>query len=354
MIKAGGSVRAPPAPRRAIDPPGATRSYVTTTRCIYACVQSHVNECIIQFNATALSRRPPPPSSPFLSSPPTSISCTEIQLTLNILHFGRYLHMRIYECYLLVECNSPDICISMRLERDAYGNEVNVSAKRLPVAYLLVDVPCGVAPASQPPTFDPRATFPPAHRPLQAHVQSLRALHRHLQQYDSFLEAASDFHVLLYMASNEALPLSLEQLAPLLDAVRERDAAAADAWRAEPHAATLLRLARAAHDAEPDGGAGGADGAQAGRAARSACGRARSAPSTTPRRSTPARCAPCPGMRCKYIQTLAKLTFVPTRPDVGARLSKGNLFSLCTVPDGRSPPPPPCQPPAAAGPLLFL
>ncbi|CAH2105962.1 unnamed protein product [Euphydryas editha] len=150
-------------------------------------------------------------------------------------------------------------------ERDAYGNEVGVSAKRLPVAYLLVDVPCGVAPASQQPTFSPRASFPPANRALPRHVQSLRALHRHIEEAPSFLEAASDFHVLLYMASNEALPLSLEQLQPLLDAVRARDAAAADAWRAAPHAATLLRLARAAaEDAPPDApGAPGSPGAPA-------------------------------------------------------------------------------------------
>ncbi|XP_046979099.1 nuclear protein localization protein 4 homolog [Vanessa cardui] len=152
-------------------------------------------------------------------------------------------------------------------ERDAYGNEVGVSAKRLPVAYLLVDVPCGVAPTTQQPTFSPRATFPPANRPLQRHVQSLRALHCHLQEAPSFLDAVSDFHVLLYMASNEALPLTLEQLQPLLDAVLARDAAAAEAWRGAPHAATLLRLARAADESEAAGEAragaeaGGADAA---------------------------------------------------------------------------------------------
>ncbi|XP_023935110.2 nuclear protein localization protein 4 homolog [Bicyclus anynana] len=137
-------------------------------------------------------------------------------------------------------------------EKDAYGNEVGVSAKRLPVAYLLVDVPCGVAPAaSAPPLFSPSASFPPAHRPLQRHVQTMHALHQQLQEASSFLEAVSDFHVLLYLASNEALPLPMDQLAPLIDAVRTRDADAADAWRQSPHAATLLRLARAAHETAP-------------------------------------------------------------------------------------------------------
>ncbi|XP_026729175.1 nuclear protein localization protein 4 homolog isoform X2 [Trichoplusia ni] len=137
-------------------------------------------------------------------------------------------------------------------ERDAYGNEVGVSAKRVPVAYLLVDVPCGVAsPSAAPATFSPRAAFPPANRPLQHHLQTLRALHQHVQASDSFLEAMSDLHVLQFLACNEALPLSAEALAPLLRAVRERDAAAADAWRALPHAATLEQLMRAAADHEP-------------------------------------------------------------------------------------------------------
>ena len=137
-------------------------------------------------------------------------------------------------------------------ERDAYGNEVGVSAKRVPVAYLLVDVPCGVAGDAAAATFAPRAAFPPAHRPLQHQLQTLRALHAHLQAADGFLEAASDLHVLLFLASNEALPLSPAALEPLLRAVRERDAAAADAWRSTPSAATLDQLTRAAADHDND------------------------------------------------------------------------------------------------------
>ncbi|XP_075974005.1 nuclear protein localization 4 isoform X2 [Anticarsia gemmatalis] len=134
-------------------------------------------------------------------------------------------------------------------ERDVYGNEVGVSAKRVPVAYLLVDVPCGVAAAGAA-TFSPRAAFPPANRPLQHQLQTLRALHQHVAGAASFLEAASDLHVLLFLATNEALPLAPAALQPLLDAVLAQDAAAADAWRREPHHATLehLMLAAAEHE----------------------------------------------------------------------------------------------------------
>ncbi|XP_035433294.2 nuclear protein localization protein 4 homolog isoform X1 [Spodoptera frugiperda] len=141
-------------------------------------------------------------------------------------------------------------------ERDAYGNEVGVSAKRVPVAYLLVDVPCGVAGAAEP-TFWPRASFPPANRPLQHHLQTLRALQAQLQAADSTLDALADLHALLFLATNEALPLSPAALQPLLAAVAARDAAAAEAWRAQPAAATLLQLARAAAD-EPAAAAPGA------------------------------------------------------------------------------------------------
>lgn len=137
-------------------------------------------------------------------------------------------------------------------ERDAYGNEVGVSAKRVPVAYLLVDVPCGVAADGGACTFSARAAFPPAHRPLQQHLQTLRALHAHLQAAPSFLEAVSDLHVLLFLASNEALPLSPAALEPLLAAVRAQDSAAADAWRATPTAATLHQLSSAAAEHDDD------------------------------------------------------------------------------------------------------
>ncbi|CAK1547366.1 unnamed protein product [Leptosia nina] len=132
-------------------------------------------------------------------------------------------------------------------ERDEYGNDVGVSAKRLPVAYLLVDVPCGVAPSTSQPTFCPTATFPPANRPLQNHIQTLKGLHEHIQASPSFLEAMSDLHVLLYLATNEALPLTIEQLEPLLQAVRSRDELAAENWCSEGHVATLLQLAACDH-----------------------------------------------------------------------------------------------------------
>ncbi|KAI8428959.1 hypothetical protein MSG28_007560 [Choristoneura fumiferana] len=143
----------------------------------------------------------------------------------------------------------PDVYYT---EKDAYGNEVKTAAQRVPVAFLLVDVPVGVpaappAPPAVPPTFSPRASFPPAHRPLQAQPQSPAALHHQIQEADTFLEAMSDLHTLLYVACNESLGVGLEALAPLVRAVAAQDAAAAAAWRADCGAwATLEHVARAA------------------------------------------------------------------------------------------------------------
>ncbi|XP_063618820.1 nuclear protein localization protein 4 homolog [Cydia splendana] len=127
-------------------------------------------------------------------------------------------------------------------EKDAYGNEVSVSLRRVPVAYLLVDVPCGVS-TNASPLLSPRAAFPPAHRPLPQYLQTREALHKHLEESESFLEAMSDLHTLVYIASNETLPIPLEALDALLAAVRARDALAAERWRADtPAWATLEHL----------------------------------------------------------------------------------------------------------------
>lgn len=58
----------------------------------------------------------------------------------------------------------------------------------------------------------------------------------------------SDLHVLVYLMTNDALPMTAEQMDPLLSAIVKRDHAAAEAWRATPHAATLEHLARVADE----------------------------------------------------------------------------------------------------------
>ncbi|XP_014262151.1 nuclear protein localization protein 4 homolog isoform X2 [Cimex lectularius] len=130
-------------------------------------------------------------------------------------------------------------------EKDTYGNEVSKLARPLPVEYLLVDVPVST-PLTPLHTFrsDPtKSPFPIENRLLDKHIQDFNALSSYIHQFssDQFLTAVSDFHVLLYIATMEMLPMK-DYLGPLLKAVKERDAVAAADWARSEHWATVEQL----------------------------------------------------------------------------------------------------------------
>ncbi|KAL1130825.1 hypothetical protein AAG570_012066, partial [Ranatra chinensis] len=96
-------------------------------------------------------------------------------------------------------------------EKDSYGNEVSKLARPLPVEYLLVDVPAST-PLTPLYTFRPDRTttpFPVENRMLDRHIQDFNALSTYLRQFspDQFLSAVSDFHLLLYIATMDMLPM---------------------------------------------------------------------------------------------------------------------------------------------------
>lgn len=66
-----------------------------------------------------------------------------------------------------------------------------------------------------------------------------------------YFQAMSDLHVLVYLMTNSALAMTPDQMDPLLAAVRSRDHEACEAWRAQPHAATLEHLAQVAAEGPP-------------------------------------------------------------------------------------------------------
>ncbi|ERL84652.1 hypothetical protein D910_02079 [Dendroctonus ponderosae] len=130
-------------------------------------------------------------------------------------------------------------------EKDSYGNEVSRLARPLPVEYLLVDVP-----ASTPvvPTYtfnsDPsKQPFPVENRFVDGHIQDFNALSTYLQQFafDEFYEAINDFHLLLYIATMDMLPMR-ENLEPLLEALKNKDRNAAVEWSRTEQWATLEQL----------------------------------------------------------------------------------------------------------------
>lgn len=119
-------------------------------------------------------------------------------------------------------------------EKDSFGNEVTKIARPLPIEYLLVDVPAST-PNEPKFTFNPlphKSPFPIANRFLESQIQDLPRLHAYLNQFsdDAGLEALTDFHLLIFLSSCEALAISSQDLDPLLRAIRRQDRALFTQW----------------------------------------------------------------------------------------------------------------------------
>ncbi|KAJ3617535.1 hypothetical protein MTP99_007248 [Tenebrio molitor] len=131
------------------------------------------------------------------------------------------------------------------MEKDTYGNEVSRLGRPLPVEYLLLDVPAST-PVTPTYTFnsDPaKQPFPVENRLLDGDIQDFNALNQYLSQFNSneFFTAINDFHLLLYIATMDMLPMK-EYMGPLLRALKNRDAAAAEEWSSSEHWATIEQL----------------------------------------------------------------------------------------------------------------
>ncbi|XP_062122445.1 nuclear protein localization protein 4 homolog isoform X2 [Drosophila sulfurigaster albostrigata] len=111
-------------------------------------------------------------------------------------------------------------------EKDQYGNEVQRLARPLPVEYLLVDVPAStpLQPQYTFTEYDKRQAFPIENRYIDGHLQDFNALSSYLSAWanEEFLEAISDFHLLIYLYKMDMLPLR-QHMGPLLEAVRSKN-----------------------------------------------------------------------------------------------------------------------------------
>lgn len=111
-------------------------------------------------------------------------------------------------------------------EKDLYGNEVQRLARPLPVEYLLVDVPAStpLQPIYTFTEYDKRQPFPIENRYIDGHLQDFNALSCYLSAWgeEEFLEAISDFHLLVYLYKMDMLPLR-QHMGPLLEAVRTKN-----------------------------------------------------------------------------------------------------------------------------------
>lgn len=108
-----------------------------------------------------------------------------------------------------------------------------------------MDVPA-TAPVTPTYTFTVRGDrrgFPVENRPLDGHLQDFHALSSYLSQWQphEFPEAIADFHLLVYLARMDMLPIK-GAMPELLDALRRKEADAVIQWRSQEVWRTLETL----------------------------------------------------------------------------------------------------------------
>ena len=117
--------------------------------------------------------------------------------------------------------------------KDQYGNEVTKVARPLPVEYLLIDIPVGVSSSpihsmSLEKSFFSKGKcnpFPIENRPMEGHLQTLEALANYKKIFDTadnISEFFRDFHLLIYLSTQNDVPLPEEDMNMLLTALKDR------------------------------------------------------------------------------------------------------------------------------------
>lgn len=139
----------------------------------------------------------------------------------------------------------PDVFF---MEKDEYGNEIKKLGRPLPVEYLLTDVPV-TTPKEPLATFSllkEKQTFPVENRLLESSIQDFNSFAGYITQFRSaeFFDAIADFHVLIFMATLDIMPLR-EYMGPLLEAVRTSNREAAREWSYLDHWGQVQALAQA-------------------------------------------------------------------------------------------------------------
>lgn len=126
---------------------------------------------------------------------------------------------------------------------DKFGNEITQLARPLPVEYLIIDI-TATFPKDPVYTFSvsPNA-FPIENRDVLGETQDFHSLATYLAQNKSsfFLDVISDFHLLIYLVTNEVMPLG-ESISLLLEAVKARKEEIAQTWKNSEQWATIEQL----------------------------------------------------------------------------------------------------------------
>ncbi|XP_063312362.1 nuclear protein localization protein 4 homolog [Pelobates fuscus] len=126
---------------------------------------------------------------------------------------------------------------------DKFGNEITQLARPLPVEYLIIDITT-TFPKDPVYTFCTSSNlFAIENRDALGETQDFHSLANYLSQNltSNFLEIISDFHLLLFLVTNEVMPLQ-DSISLLLDAVRTRNEELAETWKKSEQWATIEQL----------------------------------------------------------------------------------------------------------------
>uniref|UniRef100_A0AAQ6A536 Nuclear protein localization protein 4 homolog n=1 Tax=Amphiprion ocellaris TaxID=80972 RepID=A0AAQ6A536_AMPOC len=127
-------------------------------------------------------------------------------------------------------------------DKDKFGNDVTFLARPLPVEYLIIDITT-TFPKDPQYTFSSTQRFPIENRDILGETQDFHSLATYLSQCTSasFLDIVSDFHLLLFLVTNEVMPLR-DSIGLLLDAVKTSNEDLAQTWKKSEQWATIEQL----------------------------------------------------------------------------------------------------------------
>lgn len=127
-------------------------------------------------------------------------------------------------------------------DKDKFGNDITHLARPLPVEYLIIDITT-TFPKDPQFTFSSSQRFPFENRQALGETQDFHSLATYLSQCSpsSFLDIVSDFHLLLFLMTNEVMPLR-DSIGLLLDAVKTSNEELAQTWKKSEQWATIEQL----------------------------------------------------------------------------------------------------------------
>lgn len=146
--------------------------------------------------------------------------------------------------YIIESSNEQYIPDVYFREKDQYNNEVTKIARPLPVEYLIVDLPAAFA---KEPNYkfrdnSTKTVFSVENRSEIGETQDFNSLNNYLKQFPSnhnkFLEAMSDFHVLIFLATNNTVHFN-DALDKIIEAILNKNAQKANEWSRTPEWLTV-------------------------------------------------------------------------------------------------------------------